>query len=88
MDTGATSSFIQFSLAKKVGVWERKTPSNHQVHYANGIVEPVLGVVPLDITLQVRQITVPAYVLQGKGPALILGFPFLEKQGLLVDCEG
>ena len=29
-----------------------------------------------------------AHVLHGKGPALILGFPFLEAQGLLVDCQG
>lgn len=88
VDTGATSCFVQLALAKKLGVWDRHTTSTQRVRYANGVVEPVLGTVPLDFTLQHRSISVPAYVLQGKGPALILGFTFLEQQGLLVDCAG
>ena len=28
-----------------------------------------------------------AYVLRGKGPGMILGFPFLEEHKLLVDCH-
>ena len=35
-----------------------------------------------------QRLSTLAYVLHGKGPALILGFPVLEAQGLLVDCEG
>lgn len=29
-----------------------------------------------------------AYVLQGKGPGLTMGFTFLEDNELLVDCVG
>ena len=76
--TDATSCFIQFSLAKKLGIWDKNIKSTHQIRYANGVVEPVLGIIPLEITLQVHYTTVPAYVLHGKGPALILGFTFLE----------
>ena len=88
IDTGATACFIQSSLAKKLGVWDKRMSSTHQVRYANGVVEPVLGIVSLDVTLQGQPAPVQAYVLQGKGPPLILGFPFLEAQGLLVDCAG
>ena len=48
----------------------------------------MLGAVSLQLTLQARPFSTPAYVLHGKGPSLILGFPFLEAQGLMVDCEG
>ena len=88
VDIGAAATFIQFSLAKKLGIWERHVSPREQVHYANGITEPILGVVPLDFTLQAQPVSTQAHVLHGKGPALILGFPFLEAQGLLVDCQG
>ena len=51
VDTGAAATFIQFSLAKKLGIWEHHTGTREQVRYANGVTEPVLGVVPLDFTL-------------------------------------
>ena len=62
--------------------------THEQVRYGNGVVEPVLGIVPFEFTLQAQKFSNLAYVLHGKGPALILGFPFLEAQGLLVDCDG
>ena len=62
--------------------------TREQVRYGNGVVEPALGIVPLEFTLQARQLSTVAYVFHGKGPMLILGFPFLEAQGLLVDCDG
>ena len=88
MDIGAAATFIQFSLAKKLGIWERNVCTREQVCYANGVTEPILGVVPLDFTLQARTMSTHAHVLHGKGPDLILGFPFLEAQGLSVDCQG
>ena len=88
VDIGASVTFIQFSLAKKLGIWDQHTMTREQVRYGNGVVEPVLGIVSLDFTLQTHSFSTPAYVLHGKGPALILGFPFLEAQGLLVDCDG
>ena len=51
VDTGPISCFIQFSLVKKWGIWDKKVKSTHQVRYANGVVEPVLGIVPLETTL-------------------------------------
>ena len=88
VDTRAVSCFIQFLLAKKLGVWEKQTKSRHQVCCTNGVVEPVLGIVPLKITLEEHWTMALAYVLHTKGLALILGFTFLEEQGLLVDCKG
>ena len=77
-----------FPWQKKLGIWERHVHTREQVHYANGVTEPILGVVPLDFTLQAWQMSTQAHVLHSKSPALILGFPFLEAQGLLVDCQG
>ena len=88
VDIGATSYFFKFLLAKKLKVWDKKTKSIHQVRYANGVMELLLGIVPLKITLKAQCTIVPTYILHGKGPSLILGFTFLEQQELLVDCGG
>ena len=34
-----------------------------------------------------KQYMLEAYVLKGKGPRMILGFPFLEEHHLMVDCR-
>ena len=57
VDTGAAASFIQFSLAKKLGIWENHVRTREQVRYANGVTEPVLGIVPLNYTLQSQQMS-------------------------------
>ena len=62
--------------------------TQEQVRYGNGVVEPVLGIVLLDFTLQTHSFSTPAYVLHGEGPALILGFPFLRAQGILLTVMG
>ena len=88
MDTGAPATFVQFSLVKKLGIWEHHSMTREQVWYGNGIVGPALGIVLLEFMSQARRFSTPTYALHGKGPALILGFPFLEVQGMMVDFKG
>ena len=51
VDIGASATFIQFSLAKKLGIWDQHSMTQEQVHYRNGVVEPVLGIVLFEFTL-------------------------------------
>ena len=37
VDTGASATFIQFSLAKKLGIWDQHTMTREQVRYGNGV---------------------------------------------------
>ena len=73
---------------KKLGLWEQVRPCNQDVRYGNGVVEPMKGVITLPVKIQGKDMPMRAYVLQGKGPGLIMGFTFLEDNELLVDCAG
>lgn len=88
VDTSAKSCFVQFPLARRLGLWENKECNNYRPYYANGAVEPMLGIVHLLTRVQGQEFSMPTSVLHSKGPTLILGFMFLEEHGLLVDCEG
>ena len=46
------------------------------------------GIVTLPVQIQGKDMPMRAYILQGKGPGLIMGFTFLEDNQLLVDCDG
>ena len=48
--------------------------------------EPMKGVITLPIKIQGKDMPMRAYVLQGKGPSLIMGFTFLEGNKLFMDC--
>ena len=86
VDTGATSSFVQQGLVKKLGLWNRVQSCQQQVRYGNGDVEPMIGVVTLPVRVQGTHMPMRAYVLHSKGPPLIMGFTFLEDNKLVVDC--
>ena len=59
-----------------------------QVRYGNGVVEPVLGIVPLEFTLQLDSSQHQHVCSMGRGQLSYWGSPFLEAQGLLVDYDG
>ena len=61
-------------------------PCTHQVKFGNGEVQTLEGEVTLKVMIQGKPYKMPAYVLTGKGPPLIMGFSFLEMNNLLVDC--
>ena len=86
VDTGATSSFIQQALVRRLGLEESVRPCAQEVRYGNGDTEPMVGEMTLPIKVQGVAMPMQAYVLRSKGPSLIMGFSFLEANGLLVDC--
>lgn len=61
-------------------------PSIEKVHYGNGVVEQVEGILTFLVRIQKQDMPMPAYVLQGKGHSVIMGLTFLEENDLLVDC--
>ena len=86
VDTGATSSFVQAAVVKRLGLWDSVQPCHQDVRYGNGDVEPMLGVVTLPVKVQAIDMPMRAFVLKSKGPPIIMGFPFLEDNQLVVDC--
>ena len=86
VDTGATSSFVQAAVVKRLGLWDSVQPCNQDVRYGNGDVEPMIGMVTLPVKVQGADMPMQAFVLKSKGPPLIMGFPFLEDNKLVVDC--
>jgi len=86
VDTGATSCFVQQALVKRLGLWDSVQPCDQEVCYGNGDTEPMVGVITLPVHVHGVPMPMPAYVLKSKGPSLIMGFTFLEANGLLVDC--
>lgn len=90
VDTGATHSFIQKSLLDKMTPRPSMEVCNRNVRYGNGEVEKLMGATRLEMAVgeqEGERFEITAYVLDGKGPSLILGFPFLENNGFLVDCR-
>ena len=61
-------------------------PCQQHVRYGNGDTEPMIGVITLPVRVHGADMPMRAYVLHSKGPALIMGFTFLEDNKLLVDC--
>ena len=86
VDTGATSSFVQAVVVKRLGLWDSVQSCNQDVHYGNGEVEPMVGIVTLPVKVQDTDMPMRAFVHKSKGPPLIMGFPFLEDNQLIVDC--
>lgn len=87
VDTGATTSFIQVKTLRAAQLDHLMQPCSMHVALCNGETMPLLGRLSLDMTIYDDQYTVDTYVLQGKGPPIILGFAFLEEADLLVSCR-
>ena len=52
----------------------------------NGVIERMKMLINLPKKIPGKCMPTHAYVLQGKGPSLIVGFTFLEDNELLADC--
>ena len=87
VDTGATTSFIQLKALRMVGLEHLMRPCDLKVALGNGEMAALQGQLALDVQIYHDDYTVEAYVLTGKGPAVILGFAFLEEADLLVSCK-
>lgn len=85
VDTGATASFVQLSVLKKLGLEGRMEEWDNSVRFGNGEVERMEGKIRLPLEVQGKHFPMEAYVLKGEGPGMILGFPFFEEHRLLVD---
>lgn len=86
VDTGASHNFVQYSLLKKFQKDHYIVPCGKTVTYGNGLKEPLMGQVSLQLQVDGVPHTLNCYVIKGKGPQIILGYTFLSSNKLLVDC--
>lgn len=91
IDTGATSSFIQEPLIREMGLNTQIKKTGKKVKLADGNIQPLTGIIDVDIGIKTKQgdnkYQTELIILQGKGPPLILGFPFFKKNGWILDCQ-
>ena len=53
---------------------------------ADGEPQPLSGQLQIPMTVQGREYCAHFYVLTGRGPAVILGYPFYDENGFVIDC--
>ena len=88
VDTGATACFIQEATVKALGIQQRVTQcGNLYVSLGNGSASPILGRINIEARIDDHPYEMEAFVIGGKGPPLILGFPFFATNQLLIDCQ-
>ena len=87
VDTGATSSFIQHTLVRKLNLQNLVQSCDQRVRFGNGEVEKVQGKLNAKIYIEGIPFQLEAFVLFGKGHVLILGFIFLKSNDLVVNCK-
>ena len=79
VDTGATASFVQLGVIKKLGLEGKVENCDGSVRFGNGEVERMVGRIQLLLEVEGESFLMDAYVLKGKGLGLILGFLFLDE---------
>lgn len=90
VDTGATHCFVQKTLLQELNLLDQMVSCNKKVIFGNGTVDALLGQITLSCAVGLSssaQLSITFYVLHGKGPSIIMGFPFLRDHGFRVDCE-
>eukprot|EP00210_Caulerpa_lentillifera_P005398 g5160.t1 len=87
VDTGATNCFIQSSMVASLQLQHRVQPCSNLVIMGNGLTEELLGRMDLRVSIDGQDYPLEAFVIQGKGPPLILGYRFLSDHNLTVDCR-
>ena len=87
IDTGATNCFVQLRTLEALGLEKDVRPCQRSVTLGNGTSAPLAGRVSLKATVEGEAYPIDAFVLAGKGPALILGYRFLEGNNLVIDCR-
>eukprot|EP00210_Caulerpa_lentillifera_P000116 g111.t1 len=87
VDTGAINCFIQSSMVASLQLQHRVQPCSNLVIMGNGLAEELLGRMDLRVSIDGQDYPLEAFVIQGKGPPLILGYRFLSDHNLTVDCR-
>ena len=87
IDTGATNCFVQLRTLEALGLEKDVKSCQRSVTLGNGTSTPLAGRVSLKAIVEGEAYPIDAFVLAGKGPALILGYRFLEENNLIIDCR-
>ena len=87
IETGATNSFVQLQTLEALGLGKDVRSCERSVTLGNGTSAPLAGRVSPKATIEGEAYPIDAFVLAGKGPALILGYRFLEENNLIIDCR-
>ena len=86
IDTGATQSFIQESLVQKMKLTDRIQQTEAKVKLADGNIQKLKGKIIADVKVGEQQEQTELFMLHGKGPAMILGYPYIKNQRWMIDC--
>ena len=86
VDMGASHSFVQKSLVERLGLMALMSTCAMKVRLADGHTHGLAGRISLPLRFQGQEHAAEAYVLDGKGPPLILGYPFFSSRGWMIDC--
>ena len=87
VDTGATNSFIQKALVKKLQLTAFVKETSTRVKLADGSVHDLDGYLDLHLDINGFKFQTGAYVIAGKGPSLVLGTPVFLRHGWLIDMR-
>ena len=87
IDTGATNCFVHLRTLKALGLGKDVRSCERSVTLGNGTSAPLAGRVSLKATIGGEAYPIDAFVLAGKGPALNLGYRFLQENNLIIDCR-
>ena len=87
IDTGATNSFIQSRLVARLGLTEHVQSTSVRVRLADGSVHPLAGRINVPMEIGGQKLQLDAYMIDGKGPSLVLGHPLFFHQGWLIDLR-
>ena len=87
IDTGATTSFIQSNLIKKLGMQGLVELTETRVRLADDSVHPLSGHIQMNIEMGGNEMEVEAYVIDGKRSSFVLGHPLFYQTGWLIDLK-
>ena len=86
IDTGATQSFIQQSLISRLKIEDKVQPTEAKVKLADGNIQKLKGKVVTEVKVGDSEEKTELFMLHGKGPAVILGYPYIKKQKWIINC--
>lgn len=87
IDTGATSNFIQSSFLESQGLEDQIQSVDKFVILGDGSRSPLVGQIFLDLVVDQSAQKTHFYVMHSKGPAVIIGFPWMDCNRVLIDCH-
>lgn len=88
VDTGASQCFVQAAWITEMKLQGKVGPCDRKVRLADGRVQKLAGVLKMMVDYGKEELLTTFYVLDGKGPTMILGYPLFHDQRWMIDLQG